>query len=82
MCLKKSSKKAVASDEDTPEVESKPVVRSSDDGGPSDKLKEVLRLAKESRSTGAVRPVARGDRQKRSLIERGMLSIRYPTGRG
>jgi hypothetical protein len=52
------------------------------DSSPSVSAEEILERARESRSTGSVRPVARGQSQKRSLIERGMMAVRYPTGRG
>ena len=58
-----------------------PVTRGSGGGG-SSALEEVMARARASRSTGSVRPVARGQSQKRSLVQRGMMAVRYPTGRG
>jgi hypothetical protein len=56
-------------------------MRGSRSGSSSSLIDETMAAARKSRSAGSVRPVARGQSQSRSLIDRGMLAIRYPMGR-
>ena len=62
--------------------EAAPMRGSRSKSGGNSLMDETIAAARKSRSAGSVRPVARGQSQSRSLIDRGMLAIRYPMGRG
>lgn len=55
---------------------------SSDDSSSTAGAAMARARASYNESRLKVRPVARGQSQKRSLVSRGLMAVRYPNGRG